>query len=65
MSMSTFYREQAAQQQGLADAAQLDNVRERCQRAADAWVLLANRTERADTIRADRLAGDPAAPHVA
>jgi len=56
MSMLIFYREQAAQQQGEADAALLDNVRDRCQRAADAWRLLADRIERADTMRATRLA---------
>ena len=60
MSMLIFYREQAAQQQAQADDALLDNVRERCQRAADAWRVLADRIERADTIRADRLAGDAA-----
>ena len=56
MSMLIFYREQAAQQQGEADAALLDNVRERCQRAADAWRVLAERIERTDTVRATRLA---------
>jgi len=56
MSMLIFYREQAAQQQGEADAAMLDNVRDRCQRAADAWRVLAERIERADTMRATRLA---------
>jgi len=56
MSMLIFYREQAAQQQGEADAAVLDNVRNRCQRAADAWRVLADRIERADTMRATRLA---------
>jgi hypothetical protein len=56
MSMLIFYREQAAQQQGEADAALLDNVRNRCQRAADAWRVLADRIERADSMRATRLA---------
>jgi hypothetical protein len=60
MSMLIFYREQEAQQQGEADAALLDNVRERCQRAADAWRVLADRIERADTMRATRLAENEA-----
>ena len=51
MSPLIFYREQAAQQQIAADAATLQNVRERCQRAADAWTALADRSERADTTR--------------
>ncbi len=60
MSMLIFYREQEAQQQGEADAALLDNVRDRCQRAADAWRVLADRMERADTMRATRLAENQA-----
>ena len=52
-----FYRDQAARQQGEADAATLENVRERCQRAADAWTELADRIERNDARRASR---DPA-----
>ena len=57
MSMLIFYREQASQQQAQADDAALDNVRDRCQRAADAWRILAERIERTDSIRSDRLAG--------
>ena len=51
MSPLIFYREQAAQQQIAADAATLQNVRERCQRAAEAWAALADRSERADNTR--------------
>ena len=51
MSPLLFYREQAAQQQAAADAAPLQNVRERCQRASDAWAVLALRSERADSGR--------------
>ncbi|CAA9487618.1 MAG: hypothetical protein AVDCRST_MAG39-550 [uncultured Sphingomonadaceae bacterium] len=58
MSNKLFYREQAARQQADADAATLDNVRDRCQRAADAWTLLAERIERADSLRAARDAED-------
>ena len=51
MSYSLFYREQAAQQKNAADAATLDNVRERCQRASDAWAILAERSERVQDAR--------------
>lgn len=57
MSPPLFYREQAAQRRAAADAATLRNVRERCQRASDAWVALALRSERTDTARA-RVAAD-------
>ena len=51
MSPLHFYQEQAAQQKAAADAATLQNVRERCERAADAWSALAARTERSETAR--------------
>ena len=51
MSSLLFYREQAAQQQAAADAATLKNVRERCQRAADAWAILAAKSELAENGR--------------
>lgn len=51
MSPLLFYREQAAQQRAAADAATLQNVRERCKRASDAWTALAVRSERADYAR--------------
>ncbi|MDT7933553.1 MAG: hypothetical protein RQ833_02980 [Sphingomonadaceae bacterium] len=51
MSPIVFYREQAAQQQLAADAAALQNVRERCQRASDAWTALAERSEKSQTFR--------------
>lgn len=51
--MSTFllYQDQAAKQQLAADAATLQNVRERCQRASDAWAMLAARSKRAEDAR--------------
>lgn len=52
MSPTNFYRTQADQQQQAADDAVLDNVRDRCQRAADAWAALAKRSERNETARA-------------
>ena len=51
MSILPFYREQASRQQSEADAATLANVRDRCQRAADAWTVLADRLQRADDLR--------------
>ena len=47
-----FYQEQAAQQKAAADAATLQNVRERCQRAADSWAALASKSEQAELQRA-------------
>jgi len=52
MTPLQFYREQAAQQKAEADAATLQNVRERCLRAADSWTALAARGERAERQRA-------------
>lgn len=51
MSMTLFYRDQAETQQRAADEAALENVRERCQRASDAWSGLAQRSERAEAGR--------------
>ena len=56
MTPLTFYRQQAAEQQSAADAATLDNVRDRCRRAASAWSALAVRSERADQTRVDAAA---------
>lgn len=53
MSTLPFYRQQAEQQQAAADASSLENVRERCQRASDAWVALADRIARVDKARAE------------
>lgn len=46
------YRGEAARQRSAAAASPLQNVRERCERAAKAWDALADRTEIADTARA-------------
>lgn len=51
MTTTLFYRAQAEQQQQAADDAALENVRERCQRASDAWSALARRSERNDAGR--------------
>lgn len=52
MTPLQFYREQAAQQQAAADAATLQNVRERCQRAASAWAALAAKIDQFEVQRA-------------
>ena len=46
-----FYRARAAEQHAAADAATLDNVRIRCERAAKAWDEMAARAERTETMR--------------
>jgi hypothetical protein len=48
------YRENAAQARRDADAATLDNVRERCLRAEAAWLDMAERQERVAAARAER-----------
>ena len=46
------YRRLAAQARTEADAASLDNVRERCLRSAAAWTDMAQRAERTESMRA-------------
>lgn len=48
------FRARAAEQHVLADEAVLDNVRERCERAAKAWETMADRAERTETMRHER-----------
>jgi hypothetical protein len=48
------YREHAARARADADAATLDNVRERCLRAEAAWLEMAERQESVDRARAKR-----------
>jgi hypothetical protein len=47
-----FYRARAADARADAEAATLDNVRERCLRAAAAWEDMADRAARTDKMRA-------------
>ena len=47
--------------QAEADAAVLDNVRDRCLRAKAAWADMADRIERTDAMRAGRAASTVAA----
>lgn len=46
-----FYVARAADARADADAASLDNVRERCLRAAAAWEAMADRAARTDRMR--------------
>lgn len=57
------YRDEAVRQRLAAEQSTLQNVRERCERAAQAWDALAVRSERADATRikaaADKLLAAP------
>jgi hypothetical protein len=46
------YQQRAAEARADADAAVLDNVRERCLRAEAAWKAMADRAARTETMRA-------------
>lgn len=48
------YREQAARARADADAATLENVRDRCLRAEAAWLAMAARQESVDRAREQR-----------
>lgn len=48
-----FYLARAAEARADADAATLDNVRNRCLRAAAAWDDMAARAARSDKLRAE------------
>jgi hypothetical protein len=61
MSTLEFYRGQMIKAQAEADAAVLDNVRDRCLRAKAAWADMADRIERTDAMRAGRAASTVAA----
>lgn len=47
-----FYRERAAEALAAAEAATLDNVRQRCLRSGAAWSEMAARAERTERMRA-------------
>jgi len=49
---SDFYRARAAESAREAEAAVLDNVRDRCLRAEAAWLAMADRLTRAEDMRA-------------
>lgn len=48
---SDFYRERAAECAVQAQAATLDNVRDRCLRAEAAWLSMAARIARSEVLR--------------
>lgn len=52
MSNHDFYLARAAEAKRDADAATLDNVRDRCLRSEAAWADMAARAERGDRMRA-------------
>ena len=54
MNESNLYRSRAEQCRAEADAATLENVRERCLRAESAWIAMAERGERTDAMRLSR-----------
>jgi hypothetical protein len=56
-----FYLARAAEARNDAEAATLDNVRERCMRAATAWEAMAARAHRSDAFRAKQAAEKEAA----
>lgn len=51
---AAFYRNRAEQERANADAAELENVRERCDRAARSWEAMAARAELTQVRRASR-----------
>ena len=60
MSEAPLYRARAEECRAQADQTTLQNVRERCLRAAAAWMAMAERGERADAMRAahDKMKAD-------
>ena len=56
-----FYRARAADARADAEAATLENVRQRCLRAAAAWEDMADRAARTDRMRARQEAEKAAA----
>ena len=61
MSQHEFYITRAEEAKAAAEAAVLDNVRERCLRSEAAWSGMAARAARSDKLRAKAEAGKVAA----
>jgi hypothetical protein len=57
---ATVFRARAATEMANAQGATLDNVRERCERAAKAWDTMADRAERVAVQRGEREAATAA-----
>lgn len=55
------YLARAAEMRAAAEAATLDNVRDRCLRSEAAWMQMAQRAERTEAMRATLLAAKAAA----
>lgn len=53
-SDATFFRKQADAERSNASRASLDNVRDRCERAAMSWEAMASRAERTEQLREQR-----------
>jgi hypothetical protein len=60
-SQHDFYTARAVEAHADAEAATLDNVRDRCLRAAAAWEAMAARAHRSDVFRAKQEAEKAAA----
>ncbi|RXR30376.1 hypothetical protein [Sphingobium fluviale] len=58
MKYAAFCRTQANQARNDALSTPLDNVRERCMRSATAWEQMADRAERIEKTKSDRLTAD-------
>ena len=61
MTDREIYLTRAAEAREAAAEATLDNVRERCLRSEEAWMLMADRAERTEKMRATLLAAKSAA----
>jgi hypothetical protein len=46
------YLTRAADARDSADAATLENVRQRCRRSEEAWMLMADRAQRSEQLKA-------------
>jgi hypothetical protein len=53
MSDAPLFRARAEECRAQAEESSLQNVKERCLRAAAAWMAMAERGERADAMRAE------------
>lgn len=58
MKYAAFCRTQANQARNDALSTLLDNVRERCMRSATAWEQMADRAERIEKTKSDKLTAD-------
>lgn len=65
MRDSLIFGQRAAECREQADAARLDNVRDRCLRAEAAWSAMAQRSLRTETARDAREAATVSAEHAA